>query len=119
MSPSNPCVAAQLRQIIYYHLDNDLTSNALFAAERLHALDPKSADAVHLLALCHFKLGRVKAAYEYSREKAVRPQHLGCAYVFAQACLALEKYSEGIAALERCEGLWKARNHWSMLGHEV
>lgn len=113
MSPANPFVATQLRQVIYYHLDNDLTQNALFAAGRLHALDPKNNDAAHLLALCHFRLGRIKAAYEYSRDKAIRGQHLGCAYVFAQSSLALEKYSDGITALERCKGLWSTRNHWS------
>ncbi|KAF2103785.1 TPR-like protein [Rhizodiscina lignyota] len=113
MSPSNPAVAPQLRQIIFYHLDNDLTQNALFVAGRLHALDPRNGDSIHLLALCHLRLGRMKAAYEYSRDRAVRGSHLGCSYVFAQACLALEQYSDGIMALERSRGQWAMRNHWN------
>ena len=113
MSPSNTCIAAQLRQLIYYHLDNDLVQNALFLAGRLHGLEPRSPDAAHLLALCHFRLGRLKAAYDYSRDKGLRGQHLGCAYVFAQACLGLERVADGIGALDRARGLWGGRNHWS------
>ena len=113
MSPSNTCVAAQLRQLIYYHLDNDLVQNALFLAGRLHGLEPRSPDAAHLLALCHFRSGRLKAAYDYSRDKGLRGQHLGCAYVFAQACLGLERLTDGIGALDRARGLWGGRNHWS------
>ncbi|OCL00010.1 TPR-like protein [Cenococcum geophilum 1.58] len=113
MSPSNTCVAAQLRQLIYYHLDNDLVQNALFLAGRLHGLEPRSPDAAHLLALCHFRLGRLKAAYDYSRDKGLRGQHLGCAYVFAQACLGLERLADGIGALDRARGLWGGRNHWN------
>ena len=110
----NPHTAAQLRRQICYHLDNDLLQNALFFAGRLHALDPRSGDAAHLLALCHLKLGQLKAAYDYSREKGFRGQHLGCAYVFARASLSLEKYQDGILALERSRGHWAARNDLSM-----
>ncbi|OCL14176.1 TPR-like protein [Glonium stellatum] len=113
MSPSNTCVAAQLRQLIYYHLDNDLLENALFLAGRLHGLESRSPDAAHLLALCHLRLGRLKAAYDYSRDKGLRGQHLGCAFVFAQACLGLERLADGIAALDRARGLWGGRNHWN------
>lgn len=113
MSPSVPHISAQLRQLIYYHLDNDLVQNALFLAGRLHGLDHRNPDAVHLLALCNLKLGRLKAAYDYSRDRAIRGVHLGCAYVFAQACLGLEIYADGIAALERARGLWSGRSHWN------
>ncbi|KAF2139095.1 uncharacterized protein K452DRAFT_300657 [Aplosporella prunicola CBS 121167] len=113
MTSTSPHVTTQLRQLIYYHLDNDLLPNALFLAERLHGCDPRGPDAAHLLALCHFRLGRLKAAYDYSREKGLRGQHLGCAYVFAQACLGLERYGEGIMSLDRARGLWGGRNHWN------
>lgn len=33
--------------------------------------------------------------------------------MFAQACLALEKHSEGITALERSRTLWLPRNNWN------
>jgi len=113
MTPSNPCVALQLRQLIFYHLDNDLLQNALFLAGRLHGLEPRNPDTGHLLALCHLKQGQFKAAYDYSKDTRLRGSHLGCAYVFAQACLALERYQEGITALERCRSSWAPRNHWS------
>lgn len=114
MSPTpNPYVATQLRQLIYYHLDNDFVQNALFLAGRLHGQEPRSPDAAHLLALCNLRLGRLKAAYDYSREKGFRGHHLGCAYVFAQACLGLGRYPEGITALDRARGQWGGRNHWS------
>ncbi|EON65595.1 hypothetical protein W97_04833 [Coniosporium apollinis CBS 100218] len=112
MSP-NPAIATQLRQLIYYHLDNDLAQNAFFLAGRLHALEPRSPEASHLVALCCIRLGRLKAACDYSRDKGGRGQHLGCAYVFAQACLGLERYTDGIGALDRARGLWGGRNHWN------
>lgn len=106
-------VNAQLRQLIHYHLDNGFLENALFFAGRLHALEARNPDAAHLLALCNLRLGRYKAAFDYSRSKGVHFQHLGCAYVFAQACLGLERYSLGAEALEKVQGLWAGRNHWS------
>jgi len=102
-----------LRNLVYYSLDNDLLQNALFHAGRLHGLEPRSGDAAHLIALCHFRMGQYKASYDYSRERGFRGSHLGCAYIFAQACLMLQKYVEGANALERCKSLWTGRNHWS------
>lgn len=113
MAPSTPLVASQLHQLIFYHLDNDFLQNALFFAGRLHGLEPRSPDTAHLLALCHLKLGHFKAAYDYSRDSRLRGNHLGCAFVFAQSCLALERYQDGAVALEKCRGLWAVRNHWS------
>jgi anaphase-promoting complex subunit 3 len=117
MSPNITLVSTQLRQLIYYHLDNDLLDNALFLAGRLQALEPRNADAAHLSALCHIRLGRLKGAYDHSRERGIKGQHLGCAYVFAQACLGLERYFEGISGLERARGLWGGKNHWSEVLH--
>lgn len=113
MSPPPSAVNAQLRQLIHYHLDNGFTENALFLAGRLHALDVRNADAAHLLALCNLRLGRYKAALECSKSKAAQSQHLGCAYVFAQACLGLGRFELGATALENVRGLWHGRNHWS------
>lgn len=113
MSPPPSAVSTQLRQLIHYHLDNGFTENALFLAGRLHALDPRNADAAHLLALCNLQLGRYKAAFEHCKGKAAQAQHLGCVYVFAQACLGLERFELGATALEKARGLWHARNHWS------
>ncbi|KAF1941868.1 TPR-like protein [Clathrospora elynae] len=106
-------VTVQLRQLIHYHLDNGFVENALFLAGRLHAFEPRNPDAAHLLALCNLRLGRYKAAFEHARAKGVHSQHLGCAYVFAQACLGLERYDVGAQALEKVRNLWAGRNHWN------
>lgn len=114
MAPMNPHVVSQLRHLIYYHLDNDLVQNALFLAGRLHAYDTRSAESTYLVALCHLRLGQSHLAYECSKLQGSRGAHLGCAYVFAQACLLLPlRQKEGIAALERSRGLWGGRNNWS------
>jgi anaphase-promoting complex subunit 3 len=114
-----PGVPAQLRQLIHYHLDNGFYDNARFLAERLQATDPRNPDNSHLLALCSLRLGRYKAACDYSKYKNHHTQHLGCAYVFAQACLALQRFEAGAHALEKVRGQWVGRSHWSTypVGH--
>lgn len=47
MAPSTTCVASQLRQLIYYHIDNNLLKNALFYAERLAAYDHRAAESAY------------------------------------------------------------------------
>ena len=118
MAPANPHITSQLRQLIYYHLDCNLVRNALFLAGRLHAYEPRSSEAAYLLALCHLKLGQLKAAYDSSRNSGSRGTHLGCSYVFAQACLGLERYVEGISAIDRSRPLWSTRNSWGMVNHQ-
>ena len=118
MPPPNPHIISQLRQLIYYHLDCNLLRNALFLAGRLNAYEPRSAEASYLLALCHLRIGQLKAAYDSSRNAGSRGTHLGCSYVFAQACLGLERHVEGVAAIDRSRGLWAARNSWGMSNME-
>lgn len=115
MAPSSSHISSQLRQLIYYHLDNNLIRNALFLAGRLHAYEPRSSEASYLLALCHLLSGQPKAAWEYSRSSGSRGTHVGCSYVYAQACLDLGKYIEGITALERSKSLWANKNNFSMV----
>jgi anaphase-promoting complex subunit 3 len=112
MAPSNTCVTSQLRQFIYYHIDNNLLQNALFFADRLSALD-RSSESSYLLSLCHLRLGDNHSAYEYSKPAGLRGTHLGCAYVFAQACLALQRWKDGITALEKSRGLWGGKNNFA------
>jgi anaphase-promoting complex subunit 3 len=112
MAPSTSSVTSQLRQLIHYHIDNNLLKNALFFSERLAAYDQKSAENAYLLSLCHLRLGDNGSAYEYSKKGADKGAHLGCAYVFAQACLALEKYKDGIVVLEKGRGLWGGKNNF-------
>ena len=113
MPPSTTYIATQLRQLIYYHLDNNLLDNALFLAGRLSAYEPRSPEAAYLQALCQFQSGHIKAAWDSSRIHATRGNHLGCCYIYAQASLELGRYVEGITALERSKNLWQMRNSWN------
>lgn len=113
MAPTNAHVAAQLRQLIYYHLDNNLLKNALFLASRLVAYEPRSAEAAYLLSYCQLQSGYVKAAWDSSRSSGIRGTHLGCSYVFAQASLELGRFVDGITALEKSKPLWQGRNTWA------
>lgn len=106
MAPTSTAITGQLRQIVYYHLDNLSYDNALFFAERLAAHDPRSSDSAYLLAVCHFRLGDYRSAYELSKAAGYRGLNLGCAYIFAQTCLIIERYRDGITALEKARGLW-------------
>lgn len=106
MAPNPAAVSGLLRQTVHYHLDNGSYDNALFFAERLAAQDPKSTDAAHLVALSHLRLRDFRSAYDAAKPAGYRGTHLGCAWVFAQACLALERYKDGISALE------KSKPHW-------
>ncbi|EXJ93100.1 anaphase-promoting complex subunit 3 [Capronia epimyces CBS 606.96] len=113
MAPSVIHVAGQLRQLVYYHLDNNLLKNALFLASRLVAYEPRSAEAAYLLAYCQYQSGFVKAAWDTSRPAGVRGSHLGCSYIFAQASLELGRYVDGLTALEKSKHLWQNRNTWA------
>lgn len=113
MAPTTGIAASQLRQLIYYHLDNDMLDNANFLAGRLHALEPRNTDAQHLLALTYLRSRRFKAAYDFSQRSGVTGRHLGCAFVFAQSCLELGRNGEGYTALEGCRKLWAGKNDWN------
>ena len=106
MAPNSAAVSALLKQAVYYHLDNFSYSNALFFAERLQAHDSRSSDSAFVLALCHLRSGDPRSAYEISKPAGYRGINLGCAFIFAQACLALDRYKDGITALEKSRGLW-------------
>ncbi|KAK4169515.1 hypothetical protein QBC43DRAFT_63590 [Cladorrhinum sp. PSN259] len=108
MAPNSATVATLLKQTVYYHLDNFCPDSALFFAERLNAYD-RSSESAYLLALCHFRLGDSRSAYEASKTAGYRGVHLGCAFIFAQACLDLERYKDGITALEKARALWTAK----------
>lgn len=112
MSPASTLAVVQLKQLIYYHLDNESLDNANFLAGRLYAIESRNPDASHLLALTYHRLRRSKAAYDFSQRYGANGRHLGCAFVFALACQELGKFSEGITALEKARALWVGRNHW-------
>lgn len=110
MAPGAAAANDILRQTVYYHLDNSLFDNALFFAERLCVQD-KTTEAVFLQAFCHLRLGDDRSAYEVSKAAGYRGTHLGCSYVFAQACLRLESWKEGIKALENSKTQWATKNN--------
>ncbi|KAM0515736.1 hypothetical protein ACHAPE_005815 [Trichoderma viride] len=110
MAPSPTAVGSLLRQVVYYHLDSGSYDNALFFAERYAAQDPRSSEAAYLYSLCHLRLGDYRSACDVSKPMGFRGVHLGCTWVFAQACLALEWYKDGIAALDKAKGLWSQKN---------
>lgn len=110
MAPSPTAVGNILRQVVHYHLDNGSYDNALFFAERLTAQDPRSSDTVYLFALCHLQLGDYRSAYDISKPMGYRGVNLGCAWVFAQASLRLERFKDGISALEKSKGLWSQKS---------
>lgn len=112
MSPTSSIAASQLHQLIYYHIDNDMLDTANFLAGRLNALEPRNPDSAHLLALTYFRLRRFKAAYDFSQKHGASGRHLGCAYVFAQACLELGRHTEGCSALEKAKGMWIGKANW-------
>lgn len=106
-------MTTQMRQLIHYHIDNNLLTNALFFAERLLAQDPRLFENVHLVALCHLQLGDNASAYEVSKHAAIKAHNLGCVYVFAQASLNLQRYQDGIAVLEaRNRRDWMGKNNF-------
>ncbi|KAK4448576.1 protein bima [Podospora aff. communis PSN243] len=108
MAPNSATIAALFRQSIHYHLDNFAYENALFFAERLFAHE-RVAESAFLLALSHLRLGDLRSACEASRQYGYRGTHLGCAFVFAQSCLDLERFKDGITALEKSRPLWTAK----------
>ncbi|KAF2398216.1 TPR-like protein [Trichodelitschia bisporula] len=110
MAPLNSSVELHLKGAIYYHLDTNNLSNALFFAERLQAESPRNPDADHLVALCHYGLGEYNLARDVSKDSGAEGQHLGCAYVYAQVCLILKRAVDGIRALERSKHVWLGRN---------
>ncbi|EWG46614.1 anaphase-promoting complex subunit 3 [Fusarium verticillioides 7600] len=109
MAPTLTVTSGLLRHTIYYHLDNASYHNGLFFAERLLAQDPRSSESTYLYALCHLRLGDFRSAYDVSKPIGYRGVHLGCAWVFAQACLALERYKDGISALEKARSFWASK----------
>ena len=112
MAPAPSIATSQLRQLIFYHIDNDLLENANFLAQRLHAYDRRNQDSLHLLTLTYLRLRRYRAAHEWSHQFGHSGKHLGCTYVFAQACMHLGRITEGITALEKAKPLWVGRSDW-------
>ncbi|KAF1987389.1 TPR-like protein [Aulographum hederae CBS 113979] len=116
MDPKDSETSNVLTEIVYYSLDNQLLSNALFFANLLYYNNQNSGDAAHLLSLCHFRSGDVRSAQHYSKNHGSTGKHLGAAYVYAQACLELgghEQGKSGSSALLACDVVWDGTSHWN------
>ncbi|KAJ5888703.1 20S cyclosome subunit (BimA/Nuc2/Cdc27) [Penicillium taxi] len=113
MTLSTGHIAGQLEHLIWYNLDNNLIRNALFLAHRLSAFEPNSYESQYYLANCHLLNGEVKTAYEVIRDTGLQGVHAGCSYVFAQACLDMGNYVEGLEALECSKSIWVSRVQWN------
>ncbi|KAK5989007.1 Protein bimA [Cladobotryum mycophilum] len=96
-------------RIVYDYLDDELNENVLFLTERLQALNPHDSTWAHLRALACLRLGRYALASEFSRKLGINGEHLGCSYVFAQACLQLKNYADGVTALSRAQAVLASR----------
>ncbi|XDG00889.1 hypothetical protein ABKA04_000504 [Annulohypoxylon sp. FPYF3050] len=116
MAPTGSAITSQLRQLVYYHLDNISYDNALFFAERLASHDPRSSEPQYLLALCYFQLSNYHTAYEISKAVGTRGSNVSCSYIFAQCCLELGQYKDGIVALEKSRGLWSRKSNLGKYG---
>ncbi|KEZ41550.1 hypothetical protein SAPIO_CDS7716 [Scedosporium apiospermum] len=121
MSPSNTnaTTGSILRRVIHYHLDNFSYDNALFFAERLVAQDSKAPGSTYLLALCHFRLGDFHSAFEVAKTAALKGSHLGCSWIYAQSCLRLRRYREGILVLNKCKVLWHQTSNMGKHGTTI
>ncbi|KAJ2894733.1 hypothetical protein MKZ38_007283 [Zalerion maritima] len=104
--PTIAAVSGLMRNVIHYHIDHHNLDNALFFAERLQAHDPRSNESAYLVALCHYHLGDFCSAHNATKLAGMRGTHLGCSYIFAQSCLELEYFKDGISALEKAKSLW-------------
>ncbi|OLL23906.1 Protein bimA [Neolecta irregularis DAH-3] len=99
---AKPEIIEQFREVVWYSLDNNLLQNAHFVAERLLAYNDTNSGSKHLLALCLFRQGKCDAALRLT--ESVR--HIGCAYVYGQCCLQLNRCKDGITALENISSYW-------------
>ncbi|KAJ1438124.1 anaphase-promoting complex, cyclosome, subunit 3-domain-containing protein, partial [Ochromonadaceae sp. CCMP2298] len=82
-----------LHRLACKYLSSHLLDAALFYAERLHSEVP-SADSLHLLALCYFRLGKTKQSYLILHDN-VHSASPANKYLFALACCKLDKLEEG------------------------
>lgn len=96
--PDHEYLRLYLRLVVVHSLDNYNIKNAEFAAERLLAIDPDDLDSLHLYCHTLFRQRRFMAVY--NRAQGTRG-HTGCAFLFAQLCLELQKFKEGVFVLLR------------------
>lgn len=91
-----------MEQAILYSLDNGFLDSAVLLSEQLYYTDLLSSHARFLHGLCLFRAREFQKAHLLTHNV----RHLGCAYIFAQTCLVLKRYKQGISALVAVQAMW-------------
>ncbi len=86
-----------MESAIWHALDLGQTQNAVFLAQVLLSKGPTNSNR-YILALAHLRAGGVHVARSVA---APAKGHLPCAYIYAQCCLQLQRYQDGLRWLER------------------
>ena len=101
---SSQCVL--LKQLIERYFSAHLYENARFYCERFYYECP-SAESLNLLAKCYFRQGKIKQTYlilqdcsKNITEFSNSPTNKSNKYLFALACVGLDKYDEAERALQ-------------------
>lgn len=97
-----------MEQAVLYCLDNGFLDSAVFHAEQLHHTDTANHNSRFLYGLCCIRAGQIAKAHNLTQ--AVR--HLGCAYIYAQTCLSLRLYKDGVLALLSVQSSWTSTSHF-------
>lgn len=97
-----------MEQALLYSLDNGFLQSAVFLSEQLYHTDTANQNSRFLHGLCCLRSGQVGKAHDLTH--GIR--HLGCAYIYAQTCLSLNKYKAGIMALLSVQSSWTSTSHF-------
>lgn len=110
-SLSNECKSLWLG-LCQHYLDRYLLDAALFYAERLYYEAEEDIASTNLLAQCYFRMGKVKQTYLILQQRlggawvgggagTARSAEVSSSnrYLFAVACVALEKFQEAESTL--------------------
>lgn len=92
-------MAALLKSLVHHFMAISLYENAIFYAERLY-YESSTAETLHLLALCYYRMGKVNQTYLLLRDGSHRMSSADNRYLYALACIALDKLYEAESALQ-------------------
>ncbi|EPY52354.1 anaphase-promoting complex subunit Apc3 [Schizosaccharomyces cryophilus OY26] len=94
----------RLKCLVWYSIDNQQYKNAIFYAERLHAIED-SGEGLYLLAYSHLLNLDYNIAFDLLNRNV---KHIPCVFVYAKVCLILGRYKQGITTIETCRPQWKS-----------
>lgn len=96
-------MAVVLKGLVQHFMSISLYENAIFYAERLYYEAP-TAESLHLLALCYYRMGKVNQTYLLLREASHRLSSADNKYLYALACIALDKLYDAENTLQVVDG---------------